>query len=343
MPCADSKSGARFERVVIDGEPYVLKHVDHRDDWIMRQTGDVGCVPVRVWESGVFDLLPAVHRPRDRRRRPARATRGAVLMRDVGAWLVPPGDDPDRRRPAPAAPRPPRGPARRARGVGATPSAWCRSPTATRSSAPPALACEAALGFPQPVPAIAADGWRRLDDASPGARRRTRGRCATRPGRSSTRWPRPRARSCTATPSSPTSGTGPDGRTVLVDWAHDRRRAAARRGRALTSRSTAPASPPGYATRRDHRRVPRRARTPRHRHRAVVRAAARAVPRRRDAAARRGRRRSTRPARSSRGGATGPSTPRLTSSSAARADDASSQSNRSGCSRVILSGRAGRS
>ena len=54
----DSKSGARFERVVVDGEPFVLKHLDRRDDWIMRQTGDVGCVPVRIWESGVFDLLP---------------------------------------------------------------------------------------------------------------------------------------------------------------------------------------------------------------------------------------------------------------------------------------------
>ncbi len=59
MPVTDSKSGARFERVVIDGERFVVKHVDRHDDWIMRQTGDVGCVPVTVWESGVLDLVPA--------------------------------------------------------------------------------------------------------------------------------------------------------------------------------------------------------------------------------------------------------------------------------------------
>src|SRR5712691_11637523 len=58
MASADSKSGARFERVVIAGEAFVLKHVDRRDDWIMRQTGDVSCGPVVVWESGVLDLVP---------------------------------------------------------------------------------------------------------------------------------------------------------------------------------------------------------------------------------------------------------------------------------------------
>ena len=71
MTSADSKSGARFERVVIDGEPFVLKHVDLADDWIMRQTGDLGCWPVRVWERGVFDLAPTASTtpssvPRDR-------------------------------------------------------------------------------------------------------------------------------------------------------------------------------------------------------------------------------------------------------------------------------------
>ena len=93
-------------------------------------------------------------------------------------------------------------------------------PLANRYSffGPAALACEAALGFPQPVPAIAVDGWRRLDDVPRRSWPARSGRCATRRGRSSTRWPRPRARSCTATPSSATSASGPDGRTILVDW-----------------------------------------------------------------------------------------------------------------------------
>ena len=88
MTSTDSKSGARFERIVLAGERYVLKHVDRADDWIMRQTGDVGCWPVRVWETGVLDLVPPcidhtiVGAARD-------AAGGAVLMRDVGPLMVP--------------------------------------------------------------------------------------------------------------------------------------------------------------------------------------------------------------------------------------------------------------
>ena len=33
MTVDDSKSGARFERIVRNGEAFVLKHIDHRDDW----------------------------------------------------------------------------------------------------------------------------------------------------------------------------------------------------------------------------------------------------------------------------------------------------------------------
>jgi hypothetical protein len=84
MTSTDSKSGARFERITIGGERFVLKHVDRRHDWIMRQTGDTGCRPVRLWESGVLALVPpcidhtivGAARHRDG---------GAVLMRDVGA------------------------------------------------------------------------------------------------------------------------------------------------------------------------------------------------------------------------------------------------------------------
>ena len=93
MASTDSKSGARFERVVIDGERYVLKHVDRHDDWIMRQTGDIGCVPIVVWESGVLDLVPDCidHTTVGAARV---GDGGAVLMRDVGAALVPSGDAP---------------------------------------------------------------------------------------------------------------------------------------------------------------------------------------------------------------------------------------------------------
>ena len=33
------KSGARLERIVIGGQPYVLKHLDLAEDWTMRASG----------------------------------------------------------------------------------------------------------------------------------------------------------------------------------------------------------------------------------------------------------------------------------------------------------------
>lgn len=217
MPVAydASRSGARFERVVIDGERYVVKHLDHRDDWIMRQTGDIGCIPVRVWESGVFDLLPAVidHTTVGAARE---GGRGAVLMRDVHEWLVPDGD----------APVPPEQHIRFLDHLAALHAAtwgWRDTvgllPLANRYSffGPAALASEAALGFPSPVPRLAREGWQRLDDASPELAD------ALRPLRGAP-WPL-----LDALADTPTSllhgdtklanlGTGPDGRTVMIDW-----------------------------------------------------------------------------------------------------------------------------
>jgi hypothetical protein len=212
---ADSKSGARFERVVLDGEPYVLKHVDPRDDWIMRQTGDIGCIPIRVWEAGVFDLVPAsidhatVGAARD-------DGRGAVLLRDVGEWLVPPGD----------APVPAEQHLRLLDDLAALhASTWGWHddvgllPAANRYSffGPAALEREAALGFPSPVPRIATEGWLRLEDASPELAG------ALRPLRVA---PWPLFDALADTPSAllhgdtklGNVGTGPDGRTILIDW-----------------------------------------------------------------------------------------------------------------------------
>jgi hypothetical protein len=215
MEFDDSKSGARFERVVIDGEPFFLKHVDTRDDWIMRQTGDIGCIPIRVWESGVFDLLPASidHATVGAARA---GSHGAVLLRDVGKWLIPPGD-----------------------GVveieqqlrlldhlaelHAATWGWHDDvgllPVANRYSffSPAALECEAQLGFPAPVPRIAAEGWQRLDDAAPELAD------ALRPLRTA---PWSLFDALAETPSAflhgdtkfGNIGTGPDGRTILIDW-----------------------------------------------------------------------------------------------------------------------------
>ena len=85
----DTKSGARFERVVIEGERFVLKYQDPRDDWLLRASGDPGRAYVRLWESGLLDRLPpdidhaVVAADYD-------GEVGMILLRDVGSTLLEP-------------------------------------------------------------------------------------------------------------------------------------------------------------------------------------------------------------------------------------------------------------
>ena len=82
---------------------------------------------------------------------------------------------------------------------------------------PDALACEAALGFPQAVPRIATEGWQRLDDACPELAD------ALRPLQ---RAPWPLFDALADTPTALLHGDtkfgnvgfGADGRTILIDW-----------------------------------------------------------------------------------------------------------------------------
>jgi hypothetical protein len=83
----DSKSCARFERLVIDGEPYVLKYQDPRDDWLLRAAGDEGRSYVRLWESGLLDRLPPVIDHAVVAAAYDDAV-GMVLLRDVSASLL---------------------------------------------------------------------------------------------------------------------------------------------------------------------------------------------------------------------------------------------------------------
>lgn len=92
----DARSGSLFEQVEIDGERCVVKYVHPELDFTMRVSGDIGCRPRRIWQSGMMDLAPQFI---------DHATLGAapwgrngwgvaLLMRDVSANLVPVGDDP---------------------------------------------------------------------------------------------------------------------------------------------------------------------------------------------------------------------------------------------------------
>ncbi len=85
----DTKSGARFERVEIDGASFILKYQDLRDDWLLRASGDPGRAYVRLWESGSLGRMPpaidhaVVAADYD-------GEVGRVLLRDVGASLLEP-------------------------------------------------------------------------------------------------------------------------------------------------------------------------------------------------------------------------------------------------------------
>jgi len=94
------KSGARLERVVIAGQPYVLKHLDLAEDWTMRASGCLHGAPLLAWERGILARLPACFNqpivgvapePGDGLM-PCGGC--ALLMHDVAPWLVPVSDEP---------------------------------------------------------------------------------------------------------------------------------------------------------------------------------------------------------------------------------------------------------
>jgi hypothetical protein len=161
---ADTKSGARFERVVIDGERYVLKYQDPGDDWLLRATGDCGERYVLLWEHGLLARLPDVidHAV------VAAAFDGAVgmvLLRDVSAQLLVAGQpfDLDQH-------------ARFLDHMAAMHAAFWGwrdhsglTPLASRyvMFSPAVSRAEAELGSTAIVPTLMAEGWARLPDVSP--------------------------------------------------------------------------------------------------------------------------------------------------------------------------------
>ena len=160
----DTKSGARFERIVIAGEPFVLKYQDPRDDWLLRATGDPGVRYVRLWEHGLFERLPDVVDPAvisaayD-------GTVGMILLRDVSDQLLVPGQPfslPEH--------------TRFLDNMAAMHAAFWGwrddiglTPLATRYLifSPAVAAAEATLGSSAVVPKVMAEGWGRLATVSP--------------------------------------------------------------------------------------------------------------------------------------------------------------------------------
>jgi hypothetical protein len=89
----DSLSGSRFERVLVDGQPCVVKFLGYEQDWLARALGDTECWALTMWRTGLLDALPECidHTVIGA----AREVDGtvALLMSDVGAHLVPAGSE----------------------------------------------------------------------------------------------------------------------------------------------------------------------------------------------------------------------------------------------------------
>jgi len=219
---SDSKSGSPFERVVIDGESHILKHIHIDEDWTMRFNGDVGCKPLQVWKSGLMDVLPeridhAVVGAAEGLGR--NGWGGALLMRDMSSAMVPPGDTMLSLEQHLSLIGDLAALSARMWGwtddVGLVPldSRWTWFGHAS-------LDVEASRGWPDPVPVIAFDGWERFASRVPSpvydvidALRRD---------------PSPLVAAVQATPLTfvhgdwklGNLGTGADGRTVLIDWTY---------------------------------------------------------------------------------------------------------------------------
>jgi hypothetical protein len=167
----DGKSGSRLERVIIGGQPFVLKQQHPDDDWTMRGFGDVLGRPMALWACGLLDAVPSSidHAVVGAARGLGRNGWGlALLLRDVGDHLVTEGD----------AVLPTEQHAQFIDHLAELSARfWEPAPghlpellsVESRYSAfgPGWVAAEEALGFPDAVPRIAADGWARFPHRVP--------------------------------------------------------------------------------------------------------------------------------------------------------------------------------
>ncbi|MGE3619720.1 MAG: aminoglycoside phosphotransferase [Acidimicrobiia bacterium] len=164
---AESRSGALFDRVELDGAPRVVKYVDLDHDFLLRVMDAPRPGLLRAWELGLMDLAPDAIDHATLGAAPWGHRGVALLMRDVSAELVPAGDDPI-----------PEAHHRRfldhLAALAAATWGWHDEyglvPMATRWGffGTQALAREEALGFPEQVPEIAVTGWRRFAERVPG-------------------------------------------------------------------------------------------------------------------------------------------------------------------------------
>jgi hypothetical protein len=217
---ADSLSGSAFERLLIEGQPFVLKYLHVDDDWIQRVQGDLWTRPLTMWRTGLFDVLPPCldHTIADVAAGFGRNGWGTgILMRDVSPWMVQVTDGSiaidqhlrfiDHMAELHA-------------------SFWGFEDTFGLQSlstryfmlAPLMGAVEAERGDPDPVPSMVIGGWKRMVETSP-----TLGKILL--PLLDAPWPLIDAQQRTPHTlihsdwKAGNLGSHPDGRTVLIDWA----------------------------------------------------------------------------------------------------------------------------
>jgi len=217
----DARSGAAFERVEVDGQPCMVKYIHPDNDFTMRVSGDVGCRPRRIWESGMMDVAPDAvdHATLGAAAWGRNGWGAALLMRDVSSELVPMAETPV----------PEEHHLRfldHCAAMAARTWGWHDDldllPHRRRwewfGSAQ--LDGERALGFPEPVPRIASDGWNRFAQRAPAQLRAVVDELRTDAT--------PLSEAILTTPQTflhgdwkfGNLGAGHDGRTILLDWAY---------------------------------------------------------------------------------------------------------------------------
>jgi hypothetical protein len=213
----DSLSGSPFERAVIDGRAYVIKHIGYDLDWLARALGDRDCYALTMWRTGLLHALPpTVDHAIVGVAYDAATGLASMLMHDIGRWLVPAGSDAvplatHRQFLAHMA-------AMHARfwDFGGVPGLL--DPGARFMALTPATGeREAAAGHDDPVPRALGGGWAALHAAAPEAHELALALVTE---------PAPLVAALAETPATlihgdwkfGNLGAHPDGRTILLDW-----------------------------------------------------------------------------------------------------------------------------
>jgi hypothetical protein len=214
----DGLSDVPMERLVRDGERYVVKWLSPELDWVMRITDDTVCRPVLLWETGLYDaLLPYVDAAVVGASRDPATGRAGLLMRDEGEHFVAGG----------AAPLTPRQHAAFIAAMAAMHAGFwgwrddvglCDDATRVSFFSADRIAREAERGPLTGVPALVLGSWEQLARVVP---------ATAGPVQALVQDPQPLVRALAETPRTlihgdwkgGNLGLDPGGRTVLVDWA----------------------------------------------------------------------------------------------------------------------------